>query len=63
MLKLHDIREFNGVKKDETNRASLMVIKGEEHWLPKSQTEITDNHDGTWHIQMPEWLADEKGLN
>lgn len=31
-------------------------------WLPKSQIEYEDNHDGTWTVTAPIWLLKDKGL-
>lgn len=43
----------------ETDLAYLVEIEGDEYWLPKSQCDI-DEDDQT--IEMPNWLAREKGL-
>jgi len=43
----------------ETDEAYLFrVDEDEEVWLPKSQVEITESDI----VEMPEWLAIEKGL-
>lgn len=45
----------------ETERAYLLVMEtGEEVWLPKSQITFLDWENGT--LQVPRWLAEEKGL-
>jgi hypothetical protein len=46
-------------KVTETNKAWLLDIQGEEIWIPKSQCDINED-DHT--IEIPEWLADKKGL-
>lgn len=35
---------------------------GDEHWLPKSQCEVIATNTCYITMQMPEWLAEEKGL-
>lgn len=42
----------------ETDAAWLLLIHGEEIWLPKSQCQYGD--DGI--VTVPEWLAKAKGL-
>lgn len=57
-MRNHDIIEINIKPKRETENAVMVEnIKGENVWLPKSQVEV-DNEG----IQMPEWLAEDKGL-
>lgn len=41
----------------ETDKAWLVSIGGDEHWLPKSMCEIYNDQ-----VTMPEWLAEKKGL-
>lgn len=43
--------------KAETDKAYLVVIEGDEYWLPKSQCELEDDT-----ITMPSWLAEKNGL-
>ena len=31
-------------------------------WLPLSQIEILDTNDKIWTIELPQWLAEEKGV-
>ena len=45
----------------ETEKAYLVVIEGEEFWLPKSLTKIDSSMKKSF-IEMPKWLAVEKGL-
>lgn len=52
----------------ETSRALLVglddeVVEAERVWLPKSQIEYRENksRDG-WEVDLPHWLALEKGL-
>lgn len=44
----------------ETENAWLVRIDKTEVWLPKSQCEDFDEEEGT--VEVPEWLATEKGL-
>lgn len=47
----------------ETEKALLVEIDGEQHWLPKSQLldiDSDDNESGT--VTVRHWLAVEKGL-
>ena len=53
-----DVISFEGEIEHETEKAWLLVIDGEKHWLPKSQCELVDG--GT--ILVPEWLAMQKGM-
>ncbi len=53
------------IVKKTTPKALLVEIDGEEYWLPKSQlgkaTDVENEGDiGT--IEIPKWLAEEKGL-
>lgn len=43
----------------ETEKAYLLLIEGEEVWLPKSQVEV---HEGDQVVVCPNWLCEEKGL-
>ena len=49
--------------KDETDKAWLLVIDGEEHWIPKSIVHL-DNHGKSVDdvVNMPTWKAEELGL-
>lgn len=51
--------------KRETAKALLVVVDGEEHWLPKSQihsdSEVyADGHRGK--LVITAWIAEQKGL-
>lgn len=47
----------------ETEDAILVDCDGEEVWLPKSQIEYDgERGDEAVDIELPEWLAEEKGL-
>jgi hypothetical protein len=46
----------------ETNKAVLVKIDEDELWLPKSQIELDENSNGVSVVQLPEWLAIDKGL-
>ena len=43
--------------KKETDKAYLVVIEGDEYWLPKSVCDIEGDT-----IVMPVWLAAKNGL-
>lgn len=48
-----------------TDKAVLVTQDLPENgvWLPKSQIELTKSGNGElWDLQIPEWLAIEKGL-
>lgn len=58
MKKNHDIIELKLTAQVITDKAIMVEnLKGEKVWLPKSQCEIDDDS-----IQIPEWLALDKGL-
>jgi len=57
-MKNHDIITVTVMVKHETGRAYLVNdLKGKGVWIPKSQCEL----DGV-EMQLPEWLAVEKGI-
>lgn len=62
----HDIIEITGTRHRETEKAIFFSDDGVQKnavWLPKSQIEITETDGGsTVVVDIPEWLADEKGL-
>jgi hypothetical protein len=45
----------------ETEKAYLVVVDGEEIWVPKSLTKIESTNKDCF-IVMPKWLVVEKGL-
>lgn len=52
--------------KVETTKAFLVVIDGEEYWLPKSQIADADDYcDGDQDVTLSvtEFIAEEKGLS
>jgi len=58
--------EFPGVEcEKETDRALLVTIKGQEHWIPKSHvhddSEVFSEGDHGKLI-ISEWIATQKGL-
>lgn len=58
MKKNHEIIELDVQPGQETANAVMVKnLKGESVWLPKSLVEV--DGDG---IQIPQWLAEEKGL-
>jgi hypothetical protein len=51
--------------KVETEKAFLCIIGDQEHWLPKSQVKNPEQFgrgDRDVQMEIPEWLAEEKGL-
>jgi hypothetical protein len=58
MKKNHDI-EIAGELRRKTDKAYLLFDGGKEVWVPKSMREW-DARDKT--MQMPEWVAHDKGL-
>jgi hypothetical protein len=59
MKKNDDIIEIAGELRHETEKADQFFDGSETVWLPKSQCEWKET-DKT--MQMPEWIAFEKGL-
>lgn len=59
----NDNQTKTDVKYDKLNfttpKAICVEIDGEEHWLPKSQVTLKED---TNEVNMPEWLAIDKGL-
>lgn len=52
--------------KRETNKAFLLVIDGEEHWIPKSQIADPDEYevgDKNLTVSVSEWIAEQKELS
>jgi len=50
----------------ETDKAFLVEIDGEEHWLPKSQVADADDYDAGDEgctMSITEFIANEKGLS
>ena len=47
----------------ETEKAMLVRQSDTQAWVPMSMVEkITRHPNGTAEIRIPDWLADEKGL-
>lgn len=59
MKRNHEIIEIACQVKHETEKAFLVFDGDKDVWLPKTQCEW-DGRDKV--MQMPEWLAMEKGL-
>jgi len=59
MSKNHDIIEIAGELRGETDKAYRLFDGKKTEWVPKSQCEW-DEKDKT--MQMPEWLATDKGF-
>jgi len=56
-MKNHDIITIDVKPKHETEKAYLFEnLKGKDVWIPKSQCEYDVE------LQLPEWLALDKGL-
>ncbi len=58
MSKASKIVEIDGEVLVDRPAAVLIECNGKKEWVPKSQCEIDE--DGC--IQMPEWIAVEKGF-
>lgn len=58
-MKNHDIIEIAGEIQGETEKAYRLFDGEKTEWVPKSQCEW-DEKDKT--MQMPEWLATDKGF-
>lgn len=64
MRKAHNIITIDATLLHETDKA-LLIATGEQDengkdkgtWIPKSQAEYDDGE-----LQLPEWLAEQKGL-
>lgn len=55
--------EVDGEIRHETANAVLFYDGEQEVWLPQSHIAYReDRHDGTCLLEIPEWLALEKGL-
>lgn len=59
MSKNHDIIEIAGEVKGETDKAYRFYDGKNTDWVPKSQCEWDED---TKTMQMPEWLAMDKGF-
>ena len=47
----------------ETDEAYLVSDGGEREWIPKSQVKVLAEIDVDYvEVEMPEWLAKEKGF-
>jgi len=59
--------EVMGVLKAATGKAMLLDTGDGEHWIPRSQATIVSGDDNKVGdelvIEIPEWLAIEKGLD
>ena len=59
MSRNHDIIEIARELRHETDKAYLLFDGDKEVWVPKANSEW-DAHSKT--MQMPEWMAMQKGL-
>jgi hypothetical protein len=55
----HDIIEIAGELRNKTEKAYQFYDGSKTVWIPKSQAEWDDHSQS---MQMPEWLAMERGL-
>lgn len=64
-----EVSRYIEVEVDEclrtTDRAALLVIEGDEHWIPFSQIEdngerLTEGYSG--RLYLTEWICDQKGI-
>lgn len=66
MKKNHNIITLNCVVKAETEKAYLIEADMGEAWFPKSAVEVDRGagfHTGVCDsVQMPEWMAMDKGI-
>ena len=46
----------------ETDQAILVVIDGEDHWLPQSQLDEWPDVGESGTIMIKTWLAEERGF-
>ena len=50
----------------ETEKAILVLIEGDERWIPKSQitddSEVYDKEHGDGTLVITKWFADKEGL-
>ena len=63
----YDKHRVTGVYVRQTEKGVLLNIEGEEVWLPKSQlTKISPDgpckEGDTTEVEVPEWLAADKGI-
>ena len=53
------------VKRETDNALLVVLVNGDEHWIPKSQIDDSDNYgagDTNCTISIPRWLAVEKDI-
>jgi hypothetical protein len=64
MKKNHDIITLNCDIRGETDKAFLIEAEMGQAWFPKSQVEVErgGGERGTDSVEMPEWLAIDKGI-
>lgn len=56
------VEEYNLVLVHETDLALLVEWDNDRFWLPKSQVEELDRNENWIVLEIPEWLAIERGL-
>jgi hypothetical protein len=60
-----DLVEVDIVLHHETDKAYLVSTDGKRDkavWIPKSQCQQVDGEGQHWTLEMPEWLAIDRGL-
>lgn len=58
-----DMWKIRGEIVQETEDAILLVVDGDEYWLPKSQIAYDGERGDVVVVSIPDWLASEKGLS
>ncbi|KRW94320.1 hypothetical protein [Paracoccus sp. MKU1] len=61
----HSIVTVEVFKHRQTDKAWHVSLDGDNDkavWIPKSQGEIEQTGIETWELQLPEWIAKERGL-
>lgn len=53
-------------RKASTDKAVLLSIHGEDHWIPRSLLEVTSQDAGRFSTrgsgEIPMWFADQEGI-
>jgi chemotaxis signal transduction protein len=64
MMRQQETYTAKGTIKNETAKAVLFEIDGDEYWIPLSQIfkVVRTKSKGEDEIVMSEWIAKEKGL-
>ena len=46
----------------DTEKAILISVKGQEHWVPKSQIKTSLRQGDDMEMDIPDWLAEKAGI-